>query len=88
MLDGGAVECFVGMLRRGEFDAELIRQSCVTVLYGLSYGGLRFKGLAKEAAVEDLLTTLEEMTSERAKDKVKRILEVLREKDDEEEEVH
>ncbi|MCD7468464.1 hypothetical protein HAX54_006663 [Datura stramonium] len=87
MLDGGAVECFVGVLRRGEFDAELIRESCVTALYGLSHGGLRFKGLAKEAAAEDLLTTLEEMGSEREKDKVKWILEVLRDKDEEEEEV-
>ncbi|KAK4341078.1 hypothetical protein RND71_039579 [Anisodus tanguticus] len=88
MLDGGAVECFVGMLRKGEFDGESnIRESCVTALYGLSHGGLRFKGLAKEAAAEDLLITIEETGSERAKDKVKRILEVLREKDEEEEEV-
>ncbi|XP_060191081.1 U-box domain-containing protein 40-like [Lycium barbarum] len=88
LLDGGAVECFVGMLRKGEFDGESnIRQSCVTALYGLSHGGLRFKGLAKEAAAEELLITIEEMGSKRAKDKVKRILEVLREKDEEEEEV-
>lgn len=87
MLDGGAVKCFVGMLRRGEFDAESIRESCVTALYGLSHGGLRFKGLAKEAAAEDLLITLEEMGSDRAKDRIKRILEVLREKEEEEEEV-
>ncbi|KAJ8557138.1 hypothetical protein K7X08_002763 [Anisodus acutangulus] len=88
MLDGGAVECFVGMLRKGEFDGESnTRESCVTALYGLSHGGLRFKGLAKEAAAEDLLIGIEEMGSEQAKDKVKRILEVLREKDEEEKEV-
>ncbi|OIT33667.1 PREDICTED: U-box domain-containing protein 40-like [Nicotiana attenuata] len=88
MLDGGAVECFVGMLRQGEFDAESIRESCVTALYGLSHGGLRFKGLAKEAAAEDLLITLEGiLESEKAKDKVRKILEVLREKDEEEEEI-
>ncbi|XP_016432644.1 U-box domain-containing protein 40 [Nicotiana tabacum] len=88
MLDGGAVECFVGMLRKGEFDAESIRESCVTALYGLSHGGLRFKGLAKEAAAEDLLITLEEiMESEKAKDKVRKILEALREKHEEEEEI-
>ncbi|KAK4727080.1 hypothetical protein R3W88_031997 [Solanum pinnatisectum] len=70
MLDGDAVECFVGMLRRGEeFDTELIRESCVSVLYGLSHSGLRFKGLAKEAVAENLLmTTLEEMTSERGEE--------------------
>ncbi|KAH0709558.1 hypothetical protein KY284_010985 [Solanum tuberosum] len=55
MLDGGAVECFVGMLRRGEeFDTESIRESCVSVLYGLSHGGLRFKGLGKEAVADGL----------------------------------
>ncbi|CAN4079289.1 unnamed protein product [Withania somnifera] len=87
MLDGGAVECFVCMLRRGEFDSESTRENCLAALYGLSHGGLRFKGLAKEAAAEELLIQVEEMGSERAKDKARKILEVLRQKDEEEEEV-
>ncbi|KAK6798730.1 hypothetical protein RDI58_006433 [Solanum bulbocastanum] len=87
MLDGGAVECFVCMLRKGEFDSGSTRENCLAALYGLSHGGLRFKGLAKEAAAEELLIQVEEMGSERAKDKVRKILEVLRQKDEEEEEV-
>ncbi|CAN4082507.1 unnamed protein product [Withania somnifera] len=87
MLDGGAVECFGCMLRRGEFDSESTRENCLAALYGLSHGGLRFKGLAKEAAVEELLIQFEEIGSERAKDKARKILEVLRQKDEEEEEV-
>lgn len=87
MLDGGTVECFVCMLRRGAFDSESTRENCLAALYGLSRGGLRFKGLAKEAAAEELLVQVEEMGSERAKDKARKILEVLRQKDEEEEEV-
>lgn len=56
-------------------------------MYGLSHGGLRFKGLAKEAAAEELLIQVEETGSERAKDKARKILEVLRQRDEEEEEV-
>ncbi|PHT57253.1 U-box domain-containing protein 40 [Capsicum baccatum] len=87
MLDGGAVECFVCKLRKGEFDSESTRENCLAALYGLSHGGLRFKGLAKEAAAEELLIQVEEMGSQRAKEKARKILEVLRQKDEEEEEV-
>ncbi|KAK4367505.1 hypothetical protein RND71_011297 [Anisodus tanguticus] len=34
MLDGGGVECFVCMLRKGEFDSESTRENCLTALYG------------------------------------------------------
>ncbi|KAK3016530.1 hypothetical protein RJ639_006577 [Escallonia herrerae] len=84
MLDGGAVGCFVEMLSRNEFDAVATRESCVAALYGLSHGGLRFKGLAKEAGAEAVLTKVEEVGSERAREKVRRILEVVRGRDDEE----
>ncbi|XP_060193919.1 U-box domain-containing protein 40 [Lycium barbarum] len=87
MLDGGGVQCFVSMLRKGEFDSESSRENCLAALYGLSHGGLRFKGLAKEAAAEELLIHVEETGNERAKDKARKILEVLRQKDEEEEEV-
>ncbi|KAL0381710.1 UNVERIFIED_CONTAM: U-box domain-containing protein 40 [Sesamum angustifolium] len=86
MLDGGAVECLVGFLSRGNFDSEATLESCLAAIYGLSYGGLRFKGLAKEAGAEEVLMG-EERGSHRAKEKVKRILEVLRHKDEEEEEI-
>ncbi|XP_071915292.1 U-box domain-containing protein 40-like [Coffea arabica] len=87
MLDGGAVGYFMEMLERENFDWDSTRESCVGALYGLSHGGLRFKGLAKEANAEEVLKKLEEMGSERSKEKVRRILEVLKQKDEEEEAV-
>ncbi|KAL2523378.1 U-box domain-containing protein 40 [Forsythia ovata] len=86
MLDGGAVECFVNMLSQDEFESVATRESCLAALYGLSYGGLRFKGLAKEAGGEETLEKVEKTGSERAKKKASRMLEVLRGKEEEEEE--
>ncbi|KAL1538607.1 U-box domain-containing protein 40-like [Salvia divinorum] len=86
MLDGGAVECFVSLLRCEEFESE---ESCVAALYGLSYGGLRFKGLAKECGAEAVVEGLERRgSSEQAREKCRRILEVLREKHEEDEDVN
>lgn len=86
MLDGGAVECFVDILNRGEFDSSSTQESFLVTLYGLSHGGLRFKGLAKEANAEQVLRKLEDdVQSERAREKVRKILEVLTQKDEEEE---
>lgn len=87
MLDGGAVECFVGMLSRDKLRFESIQDSCVTALYGLSHGGLRFKGQAKEAGAEEVLRKVEEVGSERARVRARRVLEVMRGRDEEEEDV-
>ncbi|KAL2505110.1 U-box domain-containing protein 40 [Abeliophyllum distichum] len=87
MLDGGGVDCLVSKLSQDEFDSESTRESCVAALYGLSYGGLRFKGLAKEAGAEEVLKKVEESGNKRAREKAGRILEVLRVKDPEEEEI-
>lgn len=85
MLDGGGVECFVNMLNREEFDSASTRDSCLAALNGLSYGGPRFKGLAKEAGAEETLEKVANTGSERIKQKASRILEVLRRKEEEEE---
>lgn len=87
MLDAGAVECFIGMLSRDEFESESTRDACVVALYGLSHGGLRFKGLAKEAGAEEVLRKIDESGSDRSKVKVQRIVEVMSRRDEEEEEV-
>lgn len=86
LLDGGAVDCFVGILKEGESEPDSIRESCVSALYGLSHGGLRFKGLAKEAGAEEALVRVEEAGNERVGSKAKKVLEVLRKKEEEEEE--
>ncbi|XP_076926693.1 U-box domain-containing protein 40-like [Bidens hawaiensis] len=87
MLDGGAVECLLGLLSRGEFDSESTRESCLGALYGLSQGGLRFKGLAKEAGAEELLLKERETGPDRCKEKANKILEVMLQKYEEEETV-
>ncbi|CAH1420716.1 unnamed protein product [Lactuca virosa] len=87
MLDGGAVECLLRLLSHAEFDSESTRECCLGALYGLSQGGLRFKGLAKEAGAEELLIKEEETGTDRCKEKAKKILEVMRQKYEEEETV-
>lgn len=87
MLDGGAVECLVSYLSQGSSGSASTRESCMAAIHGLSYGGLRFKGLAKEAGAEEILMKAEESLSQRAKEKVKKILEVMNEEEEEDEEV-
>lgn len=89
MLDAGAVEFLVELLKRGEFDSESTQESCVAALCALSHGGgLRFRGLAKVAgAMEVLKDVVEKNSRERAKEKARRVLELLKAKEEEEEEV-
>ncbi|KAJ8536389.1 hypothetical protein K7X08_034790 [Anisodus acutangulus] len=92
LLDANAVEVLVGILRNGNELDELTRENCVTALYSLSHGSLRFKGLAKEAKAVEVLQMVAEQGSERAREKAKRMLiamrrRVLKEEEDDEEEV-
>lgn len=84
MLDANAVECLVEILRN-ESESESTRENCVAVLYSLSSGSLRFKGLAREARAVDVLRVVEEKGSERGREKAKRMLMMLRERDEDEE---
>ncbi|KAJ7974511.1 RING-type E3 ubiquitin transferase [Quillaja saponaria] len=85
MLDAGAVECLIGLLSGNELESGSTRESCVAVLYALSHGGLRFKALAKAAGVVDVLRKVENWGSERGREKVRRILEMMRGREEEEE---
>ncbi|KAJ1387155.1 Zinc finger, RING/FYVE/PHD-type [Sesbania bispinosa] len=78
MLDANAVECLVGLLRGKEFDSEATRENCVAALYALSHGSLRFKGLAKEARAVEVLREIEETGTERAREKARRVLQMMR----------
>ncbi|XP_061369631.1 U-box domain-containing protein 38-like [Gastrolobium bilobum] len=78
LLDANAVECLVGLLRGNELDSEATRENCVAALYALSHRSLRFKGLAKEARVVEVLKEIEETGTERAKEKAKRVLQMMR----------
>lgn len=78
MLDGDAVECLVGLLSGNELDSESTRENCVAALYALSHGSMRFKALAKEAKAMEVLKEIEERGTERAREKAKRIVQMMR----------
>lgn len=86
MLDANAVECFVGMLRGSELDSEATRENCVAALFALSHGNMRFRGLAREAKAVEVLREVEERGSERARDKATRLLQMMRGREDDEDE--
>ncbi|KAG5230087.1 U-box domain-containing protein [Salix suchowensis] len=88
MLDANAVAILVGILREGGGgDSEVIRENCVAALLALSHGSMRFKGLAKEARAVEVLREIEERGSNRAREKAKRVLMMMRGRDEEDEEV-
>ena len=84
MLDADAVNCLVRLLRGNELDSESTRENCVAVLYLLSHGSMRFKGLAREARAIEVLKEVEERGSERAREKAKRMLQMMKGRDEEE----
>ncbi|XP_058112118.1 U-box domain-containing protein 40-like [Magnolia sinica] len=84
LMDADAVQVFVEMLRE-KSGGEAMREHCVAVLFALSSGGsvLRFKASAKAAgAVEVLKEVAETGKSERAREKAKRMLIMLKGKGD------
>lgn len=86
MLDSNAVECLFRILRTETANStESTRENCVACLYSLSHGSMRFKGLARTARASEVLRVVEETGSERAREKAKRMLMMLRERDEGEE---
>ncbi|GAB2223757.1 hypothetical protein Droror1_Dr00004497 [Drosera rotundifolia] len=81
LLDCDAVEVLLGVLRGGgEGIDEAMRENCVAALYALSHGSLRFRGMARAAgAAEVLREVVESGGSERAREKARRILVMLKE---------
>ncbi|KAL1190983.1 U-box domain-containing protein 38 [Cardamine amara subsp. amara] len=93
MLDANAVAILVGKLQEETTEestetrsSSSARENCVAALYALSHESLRFKGLAKEARVVEVLKEVEETGTERARDKAKKILQLMRERVPEEDE--
>ncbi|KAK4843408.1 hypothetical protein QYF36_007700 [Acer negundo] len=79
VLDANGVGILVGMLREeSELDSEAPRENCVAALYALSHGSMRFKGLAKEARLVEVLKDVEVRGSQRAREKAKRILQMMK----------
>ncbi|KAK6924895.1 U-box domain [Dillenia turbinata] len=81
ILDSNGVECLVSMLRNGVTKlSESTKENCVAALYSLSIGSLRFKGLAKEAGAPEVLRAIQAAGSERAREKAKRMLQMMGER--------
>lgn len=78
MLDSNAVGILVGLLRENQVDSEATRENCVAALYALSHGNLRFKGLARDAKAVEVLREVEERGTDRAREKAKRLLELMK----------
>ncbi|XP_010515091.1 PREDICTED: U-box domain-containing protein 39-like isoform X2 [Camelina sativa] len=85
MLDGNAVAILVGKLREsggGGVEAEVAaaRENCVGALLTLSVGNMRFRGLASEVGLEEVLTEIveSESGSGRLKEKAAKILQTMR----------
>ncbi|CAA7034724.1 unnamed protein product [Microthlaspi erraticum] len=94
MLDANAVAILVGKLREESPDStedrsrssSSARENCVAALFALSHESLRFKGLAKEARAVEVLKEVEERGTERAREKARKILQLMRERVPEEDE--
>ncbi|OWM90469.1 U-box domain-containing protein 38-like [Punica granatum] len=83
MLDSNGVEVLVELLRESEGKGlESTRENCVSALFTLSQGNFRFKSLLKEARAVELLREVEKTGSQRAREKAKRLLEMMRGRED------
>eukprot|EP00268_Persea_americana_P027823 TRINITY_DN2709_c0_g1_i1.p1 TRINITY_DN2709_c0_g1~~TRINITY_DN2709_c0_g1_i1.p1 ORF type:complete len:549 (+),score=130.30 TRINITY_DN2709_c0_g1_i1:333-1979(+) len=80
LLDADAVQVFVEMLKKKDVDNS-VRENCIVGLFALSQSIMRFKGAAKAAGAMEILVQLAESGSERARQKVKRMLMLLKEKE-------
>ncbi|CAL9171234.1 unnamed protein product [Musa hybrid cultivar] len=58
LMDGGAVASVVSLMRSPA--AAAVEEYCVAALYGMSRGSLRFRGLARSASAEPVLTRVAE----------------------------
>ena len=78
MLDAGAVECLVKFLGGTHLNSESSKESCLSVLYGLSQGGLRFRVLAKAVKMEEVLGKMVKEGSKCVREKAMTILEMMK----------
>lgn len=85
LLDANAVEVLVDRLRGsgGSELTESTRENFVAALYSLSQGSIRFRALAVEARAGEVLQAVVEKGSERAKEKARRVLTVIRGREEE-----
>ncbi|KAK4800801.1 hypothetical protein SAY86_021288 [Trapa natans] len=83
MLDSHGIEILIELLREGEGKGlESTIENCISALFTLSQGNFRFRSLLKEANGVEVLKDVRKQGSQRAKDKAKRMLEMMSERED------
>ncbi|KAJ1696103.1 hypothetical protein LUZ63_004615 [Rhynchospora breviuscula] len=86
LMDSGAVAVVVGLMNEGVVGLGSAEEEyCLSALYGLSRGSLRFRGLARAAGVEAVLMRVAEEGGEGTmrREMAKRTLRAMRGEDDE-----
>ncbi|KAM4132763.1 hypothetical protein ACJW30_01G276600 [Castanea mollissima] len=78
MLDAGAVECLVKYLGDIQLNSASSKESCLSVLYGLSQVGLRFTVLAKAVEMEVVLSKMVKEGSKCVREKAMTMLEMMK----------
>ncbi|KAL0903272.1 hypothetical protein M5K25_027639 [Dendrobium thyrsiflorum] len=76
MLDGGAVEAAVAFLSKDEEQDE--KEMVVTMLYGMSMGGFRFRGIARKAGAEEVIEKAAECLESEKREMARMTLRVIR----------
>ncbi|KAI0510946.1 hypothetical protein KFK09_011557 [Dendrobium nobile] len=76
MLDGGAVEAAVAFLSKEEEQDE--KEMVVTMLYGMSMGGFRFRGIARKAGAEEVIEKAAECLENEKREMARMTLRVIR----------
>lgn len=84
LMDGGAVAAVVRLMRSGSVvPGSAEEEYCISALYGMSRGSLRFRGLARAAGVEAALQPVAEGDGGVGRDLARRTLRAMRGEDDE-----
>lgn len=84
LMDGGAVAAVVRLMRNGSAPPSSAEEEyCISALYGMSRGSLRFRGLARAAGVEAALMPVAEGDGGVGRDMARRTLRAMRGEDDE-----
>ncbi|XP_066371031.1 U-box domain-containing protein 39-like [Miscanthus floridulus] len=84
LMDGGAVAAVVRLMRNGSVAPGSAEQEyCISTVYGMSRGSMRFRGLARAAGVEAALQPVAEGDGGVGRDLARRTLRAMRGEDDE-----
>ncbi|KAF0903197.1 hypothetical protein E2562_025769 [Oryza meyeriana var. granulata] len=84
LMDGGAVAAVVRLMSNGSAaPGSAEEEYCISALYGMSRGSLRFRGLAHAAGVEAALMPVAEGAGGVGRDMARRTLRAMRGEDDE-----